>query len=124
MTSGACQLLDQIIKTAEAIQPLVDFVAGLGFAAVFGAVLLAVLKRNAQLKQWRNFKDDLEDWADKLVSKHHRHPNELTDEDWKSECETMLYDAQFTPSEITQIMDLAIIVAKATTLDVLDIRER
>jgi hypothetical protein len=117
-------LLDQLIETAKAIKPMVDFVAGLGLAAVFGAILLAVLKRNAQLRQWRNFKDDLEDWAEKLLSKHYRHPKELTDEDWKSECETMLYDAQFTPAEITQIMDLAIIVAKATTLDLLDTRER
>lgn len=117
-------MLDQLIETAKAIKPIVDFVAGLGLAAVFGAILLAVLKRNAQLRQWRNFKDDLEDWAAKLLSKHNRHPKELTDEDWKSECETMLYDAQFTPTEITQIMDLAIIVAKATTLDLLDTRER
>ncbi len=117
-------MLDQLIETAKAIIPIVDFVAGIGLAAVFGTVLLAVLKRNAQLRQWRNFKDDLEDWADKLLSTHNRHPKELTNDEWKSECESMLYDAQFTPSEITQIMDLAIIVAKATTIDLLDTRER
>jgi hypothetical protein len=121
---GLFPLLDQLIETAKAIKPIVDFVAGIGLATVFGAVLLAVLKRNAQLRQWRNFKDDLEDWADKLLSTHKRHPKELLDEEWKSECESMLYDAQFTPSEITQIIDLAIIVAKANTLDLLDTRER
>jgi len=117
-------LLDQLVETAKAIKPIVDSVAGLGLAAVFGTVLLAVLNRNAQLRQWRKFKDDLEDWAEKLLSKHNRHPKELTDEDWKSECETMLYDAQYTPAEIAEIMDLAIIVAQATTLDLLDTRER
>jgi hypothetical protein len=91
---------------------------------IFGAVLLAVLKRNAELRQWRHFKDDLGDWAEKLISAHNRHPKELTEEDWKSECKTMLYDAQYTPAEISQIMGLAIIVAKATTLDLLDTRER
>lgn len=55
---------------------------------------------------------------------HDRHPKELTDDEWKSECESMLYDAQFTPSEITQILDLAIIVAKSTTVDLLDLRNR
>jgi hypothetical protein len=117
-------LFDQLIKAAVAMKPIVDFVAGLGLAAVFGAVLLAVLRRNGELRKWRRFKDDLEDWAEKLLSAHYRHPKELSDEDWKSECEAMLHDAQFTPTEITQIMDLAIIVAKATTLDMLDTRDR
>ncbi len=117
-------MFDQLFETASTIQPIVDFVAGLGLAAVFGAILLAVLKRNAQLRLWRIFKDDLEGWAIALLSSHNRHPKELSDEDWRAECETMLYDAQFTPTEITQIMDLAIIVAKATTLDLLDTRER
>jgi hypothetical protein len=53
-----------------------------------------------------------------------QHSKELTDEEWAAEFETMLYDAQFTPSEITQIMDLAIIVAKATTADLLGSRGR
>jgi len=117
-------LFNSLVETASAIQPIVDFVAGLGLAAVFGAVLLAVLKRNAQLRQWRNFKDDLEEWAAALLSAHNRHPKELSDEDWRAECETMLYDAQFTPIDITQVMDLAIIVAKATTIDLLDTREK
>lgn len=112
------------METVAAIKPIVDIVAGLGLATVFGAVLLAVLKRNAQIRQWRNFKDDLEDWAADLLSSHGRHPKELSDEDWRAECEMMLYDAQFTPTEITQIMDLAIIVARATTLDLLDTRQR
>ena len=117
-------MFDQLLETALAIRPIVDFVAGLGLAAVFGAILLAVLKRNAQLRQWRNFKDDLEEWAAALLSTHNRHPKELSNDDWRAECETMLYDAQFTPIDITQIMDLAIIVAKATALDLLDTRER
>jgi len=117
-------LFDQLIEAAKAFQPIVDSIAGLGLVAVFGTVLLAVLRRNAQLRQWRNFKEDIEDWADKLLSTHGRHPKELADEEWKSECESMLYGAQFTPSEITEIMDLAIIVAKATTVDLLDIRQR
>lgn len=115
-------MLDQLIESAKAIKPIVDLVPGLGLAAVFGAILLAVLNRKAQRRQWRKFKDDLEDWAEKLISKHNRHPKELSDDDWKSECETMLYDAHFTPTEITQIIDLAILVAKATTLDLLDVR--
>ena len=117
-------MFDQLVESASAIQPIVDFVAGLGLAAVFGTILLAVLKRNAQRRQWRNFKDDLEHWASKLIAAHNRHPKELTDDEWRAECETMLDDAQFTPTEITEIMDLAIIVAKATTLDLLDTRAR
>ena len=117
-------MFDQLLETAKAIQPIVDSIAGIGLAAIFGTILLAVLNRNSQLRRWRNFKDDLEDWADKLLSTHDRHPKELTDQEWRSECESMLYDAQFTPSEITEIMDLAIIVAKATTVDLLDIRAR
>jgi len=86
-------LFDQIIEAAKAFQPIVDSIAGLGLVAVFGTVLLAVLRRNAQLRQWRNFKDDLVNWADKLLSAHGRHPKELTDEEWKSECESILYGA-------------------------------
>lgn len=117
-------MFDQLVETASAIQPIVDFVAGLGLIAVFGAILVAVLKRYAQLRRWRHFKDDLEDWAAALVSKHDRHPKQLSDGDWRAECETMLSDAQFTATEISQIMDLAIIVAKATTLDALDTQEQ
>ena len=115
-------MFNRVVEAAGAVQPIVDFVAGLGLAAVFGIVLLAVLRRNAQLRQWRRFKDDLRDWASGLISIQGRHPKELSDEDWRAECETMLYDAQYTPAEISEILDLAIIVAKATTLDVLDLR--
>jgi hypothetical protein len=100
---------------------VVDVVGGLGLAVIFGAILLAVLKRNAELRQWRHFKEDLSDWAEKLISTAGRHPKDLTEEDWKSECEAMLHDAQYTPSEVTQILELAIIVAKATTLDLVAI---
>jgi hypothetical protein len=117
-------LLDQITTTATAVKPIIDFIAGLGLVTVFGAVLLAVLNRNAQLRQWRNFKSDLESWADALIAVQGRHPNELSDDDWRAECETMLYDAQFTPTEISQIIDLAIIVAKSATIDAIDTRRR
>ena len=86
--------------------------AGLGLTAVFAAILLAVLKRNAQLRRWQNFKDDLEGWAVGLLSTDDRHPKELDEEEWRAECESMLHDARFTPTEISQIMDLAIIAAK------------
>ena len=116
-------VFDRLSDTAEGLMPLVELASSVGLITVLGALLLAVLKRNAESRRWRNFKQDLEGWARALVDYGDRHPKELRDEDWRAECEVMLYDSGFTPSEISEILDLAIIVAKATTIDILDLRQ-
>lgn len=115
-------MLENLSETAKALMPLVEIVGGLGLITVLATILLAILKRAAEIRLWRNYKDDLEDWARSLISSEDRHPKELRDDEWRAECKIMLYDAGFTPTEISGILDLAIIVAKATTVDVLDTR--
>lgn len=94
----------------ENLAPLVDLariLAGLGFVAV----LLAILKRNGERHCWRNFKVRVTDWTDDIAeSEHHRLPD--LDDEWKAECERMLWDSNFSPPEINQVLDTSVIVAK------------
>ena len=112
-------MLEYLSEIAKALMPLVEIVAGLGLITVFGTVLLALLRYYLQIRRWRNYKDDIEQWARDMVDAGDRHPKYLRQDEWRAECESMLYDVGYTPIEISQLLDLAIIVAKATTVDLL-----
>jgi len=87
---------------------VVRLLAGLGLVTIF----LAQLKHVAKRRCWRMFKQAVHDWVDRSVESEHQHPNELSEDEWKSECERMLTHANFGPLEVNQILDVAVIVAK------------
>jgi hypothetical protein len=100
----------------ENLTPMVDLARILaGFGLI--TVLLAILKRNAERRCWRNFKMRVDDWVDRLRESGNHHPRELDDDEWKAECERMLTDAKFSPLEINQVLDTAVIVAKGIAAD-------
>jgi len=41
-----------------------------------------------------------------------RHPSELSEDEWKVECERMLSDVNFSPLQIEQLLDTSVVVAK------------
>ncbi len=86
----------------ENLTPMVDLaqiLAGFGLVTVF----LAILKRNAERRCWRDFKARVDDWVDRLRESGNRHPRELGDDEWNAECERMLTDAKFSPLEIDRV---------------------
>ena len=100
----------------ESLTPMVNLVrvlAGVGLITV----LLAYLKRTAERRCWRSFKASVNDWSQRLVEAENRHPDQLSDDEWKIECERMLTDANFSPLEIKQILDISVVVAKGIAVD-------
>ena len=58
--------------------------------------------------RWRHFKNWL--WLSKQSVVDH--PKEMTDDDWKVLTESILIDARFSPFEIHQLLDLAVVTAR------------
>lgn len=87
---------------------VVQIFAGLGFITIF----LAYLKRYAERSRWDRYKVLVDDWMEDLRESEEVHPNDLTDLDWRVRCERLLTDAKFSPLEIHQVFNTAIIVAK------------
>lgn len=83
-------------------------VSGLGLTTI----LLAYLRRVTQRRAWRLFKKSVDDWVDRLVESGYRDANELSADEWKAACERMLTDANFSPLEIKEVLDVAVVVAK------------
>ena len=101
---GFTEFLENLTPMAD----LARILAGFGLITV----LLAILKRNAERRCWQNFKTRVADWIDRLRVIENRHPRELSDDEWKAECERMLTDSKFSPIVVNQILDTSVIVAK------------
>lgn len=86
-----------------------------GFGLI--TVLLAVLKRHAERRCWRLFKERVDDWIDQLQEAENRHPHDIEDDEWKAKCERMLTDSKFSPMEINQLLNTAVIVARGIAAD-------
>ncbi len=100
----------------ESLTPTVNLVrvlAGLGLVTV----LLAYLKRFAERRCWRNFKKSVHDWVDRFVESEKRRLSQLSEDEWQAACEGMLTDANFTPLEIKQVLEIAVVVAKGIAAD-------
>jgi hypothetical protein len=92
----------------ELLSHLSQVLAALGV----GAAVLAALRRVLQQRRWDRFKQRASEWTDDLLDVGIRLDKRLTEIEWQSECEVMLTDVGFTPLEIHQILDVAVIVAK------------
>ena len=100
----------------ENLTPMVDLARILtGFGLI--TILLAILKRNAERRCWRNFKLAVDDWMERLRESEVRHPRDMEADEWKAECERMLTDAGFSPLEIHQVLETAVIAAKGIAAD-------
>ena len=92
---------------------MVRVLAGLGLVTV----LLAYLKRFAERRCWRNFKVSVHERIDRLIELENRHPKELSEDEWKSACERMLIDSNFTPLEVEKLLEVAVIAARGIAAD-------
>lgn len=100
----------------DSLKPLADLARILaGFGLI--TVLLAVLKRNGDRSRWRKFKVRVHQWMDGVQEAENRHPREFVDDEWTAKCERMLSDSKFSPLEIDQIMETAVVVAKGIAAD-------
>ena len=100
----------------DGLTPMVNLVrilAGLGLVTV----LLAYLKRIVERRCWHNYKETVHDWVGRFVESEDRQLNQLSEDEWKAVCERMLTDAKFSPLEIRQILDTAVVVAKGIAAD-------
>jgi len=100
----------------ESLTPLVNLVrvlAGVGLVTI----MLANLKRAAEKRCWQKYKALVEIRIDYLIKEQNRHPKELTELEWKVECERLLTDARFGPMEVQQVLEPAVIVAKGIAAD-------
>lgn len=116
-TLPTCDSEEQLGFTdfVENLKPMADLAQILaGFGLI--TVLLAILKRNAERRCWRNYKLRVDDWANRLRDAASHHPGEDAEE-WKAECERMLTDARFSPLEINSVLDTAVVVAKGIVAD-------
>jgi hypothetical protein len=100
----------------DGLKPLTDIVqvlAGLGLVTV----TLAVAKHFVERRAWRRYKLAVDDWINRLDKLGGKHPKELEEHDWRVECERMLSDANFSPLQVVQLLDAAVIVAKGIAAD-------
>lgn len=101
------------LATLTPLGDVARILAGFGLVAVF----LGYLKHTAERRCWRHFKDSVHDWVDRLVEAQSRHPSEIMEEEWKVVCERMLTDANFSPLQINQLLDVSVVVAKGIVAD-------
>ena len=101
------------LESLKILDDVVGILAGLGLVAIF----LGYFKHTAERRCWRNFKKRVHDWVDQLLESESRHPNEIQPDEWKVECERMLTDANFSPLQIRQVLDVSVVVAKGITAD-------
>ena len=52
-----------------------------------------------------------------MVQSQNRHPNELRETEWRVACERMLTDANFSPLQINQVLEVSVVVAKGIAAD-------
>jgi hypothetical protein len=94
----------------ESLKPLTDIaqiLAGLGLVTV----ALAAVKDAVERRRWQAFKQSIDLWLGQEL-KADRHPKDFAENDWKIECELKLFDAGFNPSQIHQLLDTSVVVAK------------
>lgn len=95
------------------ITVVIQILSGLGLIAAASAYIRHFFERRC----WRNYKMRVDDWIDRLEKSAGRHPKEIDEHDWRVECERMLYDSNFRPSQIQQLLDTSVIVAKGIAAD-------
>ena len=98
----------RLLESLTPLAALTQVFAGLGLVTI----LLAILKRNAERRCWQRFKTLTADWVDRLRETENRHPKDVSSSEWKSRCERLLTDANFSPIEIHQLLDTAVVVAR------------
>ena len=101
------------LESLKSLGDVARILAGFGVVTV----LLAYLKHTLERRRWRNFKENVDDWVNLLVESGIRHPNELSEDEWKAECERMLTDAGFSPLQVKQLLDVGVVVAKGIATD-------
>jgi len=52
-----------------------------------------------------------------LVEAESTHPSQLVEGEWKTVCERMLTDANFSPLQINQLLHVSVVVAKGIVAD-------
>jgi hypothetical protein len=97
----------------ESLKSVAQVLAGFGLVTV----LLAYVKHTVERRCWDSFKRRAEHWIDDLVRTQERHPNELSEAQWRFEVEQMLTEANFGPLQIQQLLETAVIVAKGLASD-------
>jgi hypothetical protein len=98
---GDKQMLEQFGELSQIL-------AALGISAA----ILAALRRYVDQRRWDKFKHSVTAWTHDMLAVGIRIEKQFTDDEWRSECERMLADVGFTPIEIQQIIELALVVAK------------
>ena len=94
----------------ESLKPLTEIAQVLGGLGLV-TVALAYVKHAVERRRWQGFKKRVEHWIDRELEAD-RHPRDFTIEDWRIECELRLFDSRFSPIQIEQLLDTAVVVAK------------
>ena len=86
------------------------FVLGLQAAVNVGALGFLGLAVNWywHRRRWRRFQKAISDWA----REEEFETDQMTEKEWRSLVAMKLGDAQYSPSEILKLLDLAVIVAQ------------
>ena len=67
------------LESLKQLSDVAKALAGLGFVTV----LLAVIKHRVERRCWQSFKRIAHDWVERLIEGGDRHPDELSDHDWR-----------------------------------------
>jgi hypothetical protein len=97
----------------ESLKSVAQVLAGFGLVTI----LLAYIKNASERRCWDNYKHRTQQWIDELIRSQERHPNELTEDQWRFEVEQMLSDSHFGPMQVEQLLETAVLVAKGFARD-------
>ena len=89
--------------STETVIALLGVFSNIGLVALLGFLVKWFWNR----RRWRRFETSIRTWAAQETF-----DLDLKEEEWKSLVAIKLSDAEFSPSEILQLLDLAVIVAK------------
>lgn len=87
---------------------LVQFAVSLGVITALGIACRYVWNRH----RWRLFKKSIHNWFRLAATSNVDHPKTMQDDDWKYLVEMKLTDSNFSPFEIQQMIELAVVTAK------------
>ena len=110
-----------MINTVEMIREFLKSVNSVGLAGILSGLglttaVLAFSKWSIDRYRWVKFKKNVHTWLNEIIEAQ-RNPKEFEDDEWKAACERLLTTAYFTPAEITQVLEVSVLVTKGLAAD-------
>ena len=102
------------LQEAQFWLTLAKIAVSLGIVTAFSVVCRYFWNRY----RWRLYRSAIDQWLQSSANASSAvdHPKLMKDDDWRVLCESKLSDAYFSPFEINQLLDLAVVTARGIVL--------